>query len=140
MRKSKPRATTTPTTPDPATEWRSYLPKEEQSGDEIRKDNLENRRASWDSLIVPADGEFIQWLILRLAVPQVWVTSGLWAVKTLAGWSLIIAAIWLLPVVVYTFICWQQRSLSGSWLYVQLGIVAFSLVLALPGIVGVFGG
>lgn len=118
--------------------WKDYL-HQEKSGDEARKENLEERRASWGSLIVPEEGDALRYVALRLAIPQIWLVGGVWLLQVAKGLELFILFLWLMPVIGLIFISWKQLKTSGDWVYTNLFLIAFGLVLASSGVLGVFG-
>lgn len=110
--------------------WKDYLP-EAPSGDEQRKEKLEERRAGWDNLINPEDGAFLPHIVTRLAVPQIWLVGGIWIIRSLPGLELFLIPLWLMPALVLGFIFWKQSGVSRGWIYPNLALIGFSLVIAL---------
>ena len=118
--------------------WKEYLP-EKKAGDEARREKLEERRASWDDLIVPADGAFLPHVATRLAIPQVWLVGGVWLLKALPGLELFVLLVWLMPAIGLGFIFWRQVGVSRSWIYPNLFLIGIGLALGLPGALAVVG-
>lgn len=118
--------------------WEAYLG-EEKDGVEQRQEELDKRKLGWHGLIVPGDGQMLQWLVMRLAVPQIWVVCGLWLLRVLNGLELVVWLCWVLPVLAYGFVCWKSRNSDGGWIMTGGAVIVGGLILGSPGILAVLG-
>ena len=81
----------------------------------------------------------LQWLVLRLAVPQLWSVGGLWLLRVMSGLELVVWLGWVLPVVAYGFVCWKSRGSDGGWIVTGVVVMVGGLLLGSPGIKAVLG-
>lgn len=121
----------TPTQSQP--HWKDYLPRQ-ASGDEQRKEKLEERRAGWDNLLNPEEGAFLPHVATRIAVPQIWLAGGIWLIRSLPGLEMFIIPLWLMPAIGLGFIFWRQASVSRGWIYPNLFLIGLGLALGLLGV------
>ena len=115
------------------THWRDYLP-QDKGGDEQRKEKAEERRAGWDNLLNPEEGAFLPHVATRLAFPQLWLSGGLWLIRSFPGLELFLVPLWLMPAIGVAFVIWKQSSVSRGWIYPNLFLIGVGLALGILGV------